>query len=63
MKKIHAGGFLFIGGCIFCSLGLLGLAATHKAFGYYELMRLFYIGVPAIITGVILGTFGFRKKD
>jgi len=63
MKKLVAGGFLFIGGCIFCALGTLGLAATHTTFGYYATLRLIYIGIPAIVVGIILGILGFRKKD
>ena len=61
MKHLIAGGFLFVGGCILYAVGTLGIADT--AVVAYMMQTPQYIGIISILTGVVLGVLGFRKKN
>ena len=61
MKLIITGGFLFVGGCILYAVGILGFADT--AVQAYMMQPPQYIGIVAMIAGVVIGIFGLRKKD
>ena len=61
MKRIIAGGFLFVGGSVMYAVGTLGFADT--AVQASPMQAPVYIGMIAMLLGVYLGVVGLIKKD
>lgn len=61
MKKVVFGGFIFVGGAIMFSVGILGLADVNVQAHYMQVPQ--YLGVIAMVVGVVLGAVGLRNDD
>lgn len=58
MKKIVLGGFIFVGGAVMLSVGTLGFADVNVQARYMQLPQ--YIGVAAMIAGIVFGILGLK---
>ena len=58
MKKIVLGSFIFVGGAVMFSVGTLGFADVNVQARYMQLPR--YIGVAAMIAGIVFGILGLK---
>ena len=56
MKRIVLGGFAFVGGAVMYSISTLGFAHVEVQVNYMKIPQ--YLGVIAMITGIILGICG-----
>ena len=59
MKKVILGGFIFLGGVIMFSIGVLGFADMDVQAGYMLTLR--NIGIAVTIAGLALGAWGLKK--
>lgn len=60
MKKVILGGFLFVGGAIMLSIGILGLADVNVQAHYMQAPQ--YLGIVTMIAGVALGVIGLKSE-
>ena len=60
MKKVILGGFLFVGGAIMFSVGILGIADVNVAAYYMKMPQ--YTGIIAMIAGIVLGVLGMKDE-
>ena len=60
MKKVILGGFLFVGGAIMFSVGILGVADVNVAAYYMKMPQ--YTGIIAMIAGIVLGVLGMKDE-
>ena len=60
MKKVILGGFLFVGGAIMFSVGILGIADVNVA--AYMMKAPQYLGIAAMIAGIALGLLGLKDE-
>ena len=58
MKKIVAGGFLFLGGSVMYAVGALVFAYTAYAMRAPQVL-----GIVFMLLGVVLGIVGSNEKD
>lgn len=60
MKKVILGGFLFVGGAIMFSIGILGIADVQVAAHMMKMPQ--YLGIISMIAGVVLGVLGLKDE-
>ena len=58
MKKIVLGGFIFVGGAVMFSVGILGFADVNVQARYMQLPQ--YIGTATMIAGIVFGILGLK---
>ena len=61
MKKVILGGFIFLGGVIMWSIGVLGFADMDVQAGYMLTLR--NIGIAISIAGLVLGSIGLKNDE
>ena len=59
MKKIVLGGFIFLGGAVMFSVGVLGFADVNVQAQYMQVPQ--YLGVIAMVAGIVLGALGLKS--
>ena len=60
MKKVILGGFLFVGGAIMFSVGILGIADVQVAAHMMKMPQ--YLGIISMAAGVVLGVLGLKDE-